>query len=57
MFSRRKIIIDEIYARNHDRGTPLHMAVEELELVRRRGKLSLYGLYQLLQKGKGKGKE
>lgn len=57
MFSRRKVIIDEIYVRNHDRGTPLHMAVEELELVRRRGKLSLYGLYQLLRKGKGKGKE
>lgn len=56
MFSRRKVIIDEIYARNHHGGISLNTAVEEVELVRIRGKLSLYGLYQLLQKGKGKGK-
>jgi hypothetical protein len=55
MFSRRKVIIDEIYARNHDRGISLTTAVEEVELVRTRGKLSLYGLYQLLRKGQGQG--
>jgi hypothetical protein len=56
MFSRRKVIIDEIYARNHG-GTPLSAAVEELELVRTRGRLSLYGLYQLLRKEKTKAEE
>jgi hypothetical protein len=55
MFSRRKVIIDEIYTRHHG-GTSLSAAVEELELVRARGRLSLYGLYQLLRKERTKAK-
>jgi hypothetical protein len=49
MFCRRKVIIDEIYTR-HSKGLSLDAAVEELELVRCRGKLSLYQLSQLLSK-------
>jgi hypothetical protein len=51
MFCRRKVIIDEIYAR-HGKGQSLDAAVEELELVRCRGKLSLYQLSQLLSKAR-----
>lgn len=51
MFCRRKVIIDEIYAR-HGKGLSLDAAVEELELVRCRGKLSLYQLSQLLSKAR-----
>ena len=54
MFSRRKVIIDEIYRRNHEEGKSLNTAVEELELVRTRGRLSLYKLSQLLRKGKAR---
>jgi hypothetical protein len=49
MFSRRKVILDEIYARSH-RTPSVEAAVEELELVRSRAKLSLYKLYLLLSK-------
>jgi hypothetical protein len=41
MFCRRKAIIDEIYAR-YSKGLSLDAAIKELELVRYRGKLSLY---------------
>ncbi|KAJ5110851.1 short-chain dehydrogenase [Penicillium argentinense] len=51
MFCRRKVIIDEIYAR-YGKGLSLDAAVEELELVRCRGKLSLYQLSQLLSKAR-----
>lgn len=51
MFSRRKVIIDDVYARN-SRGQTLEAAVEELELVRCRGKLSLYQLSLLLSKSR-----
>lgn len=51
MFCRRKVIIDEIYAR-HGKGQTLDAAVEELELVRCRGRLSLYQLSQLLSKAR-----
>jgi hypothetical protein len=54
MFSRRKVIIDEIYRRNHEEGKSLNIVVEELELVRIRGRLSLYKLSQLLRKGKAR---
>ncbi|KAL3246591.1 hypothetical protein ABHI18_012675 [Aspergillus niger] len=47
----RKVIIDEIYAR-HGKGLSLDAAVEELELVRCRGKLSIYQLSQLLSKAR-----
>ena len=47
LFSRRKVIVDEIYAREAD-GVSLETAVEEVELVRSRGKFSLYKLSQLL---------
>jgi hypothetical protein len=47
LFSRRKVIIDEIYARERT-GVLLETAVEEVALVRSRGKLSLYKLAQLL---------
>ncbi|KAI9036727.1 uncharacterized protein KD926_001361 [Aspergillus affinis] len=48
---RQKVIIDEIYAR-HGKGQSLDAAVEELELVRCRGKLSHYQLSQLLSKAR-----
>jgi hypothetical protein len=41
------VIIDEIYARERT-GVLLETAVEEVALVRSRGKLSLYKLAQLL---------
>jgi hypothetical protein len=41
------VIIDEVYAREAD-GVSLEAAVVEVELVRSRGKLSLYKLSQLL---------
>ena len=47
LFSRRKVIIDEIYAREAN-GVSLETVVEEVELVRSRGKFSLYKLSQLL---------
>ena len=50
MFGRRKVIIDEIRARQRD-GLSTAAAVEKVELVRQRGgNLSLYGLYKLLHK-------
>ena len=49
MFSRRKVIIDEIRKRQAA-GTPIAVAVKEVELVRQRGKLSLYGLSNLLNR-------
>ena len=42
-FSRRKVIIDEIRTRER-RGISTQVAVEEVELIRQRGRLSLYGL-------------
>ena len=48
-FSRRKVIVDEIRARQAT-GISLTAAVEEVELVRRRGKLSLHGLWKVLKK-------
>ena len=53
-FSRRKVIINEIRARQGGAVSPL-IAVEEVELVRQRVKLSLYGLYQLLHRRKKRG--
>ena len=50
-FSRRKAIIDEIRARQ-SAGINAAVAVEELELVRQRGKLSLHGLWKILNKNK-----
>jgi len=49
MFGRRKVIIDEIRARQGT-GLSVAAAVEKVELVRQRGNLSLYGLYKLLRK-------
>lgn len=47
-YSRRKVIIDEIRTRER-RGGHAQVAVEELELIRQRGKRSLYGLWRLLK--------
>jgi hypothetical protein len=52
-FSRRKVIIDEIRTR-HAAGISLAAAVEELELVRKRSKLSLHGLWKMLNASKKK---
>jgi hypothetical protein len=49
LFSRRKVIINEIYSRK-DSGFSIEAAVEDLELVRTRAKLSLYKLWKLLSK-------
>jgi hypothetical protein len=51
MFSRRKVIIDEICSRQAQ-GINTLTAVEEVELVRQRAKLSLYQLYQFLNRNK-----
>lgn len=52
-FCRRKVIIDEIHKR-HASGKPLPKAVEEVELIRQRGKMGLHALSQTLQKDKAK---
>jgi hypothetical protein len=51
-FCRRKIIIDQICKRNI--GTSLLKAVEEVELIRQRGKMGLHALSQVLQKDREK---
>jgi hypothetical protein len=51
MFGRRKIIIDEIYARTKD-GTPVIKAVEALELTQARMKCSLAKLGEFLKKSR-----
>lgn len=48
-FSRRKVIVDEVRTR-HAEGSSIAAAVEELELIRQRGKMSLHGLYKMLNK-------
>jgi hypothetical protein len=48
MYGRRKMIIDEIRRRQAE-GINTGAAVEEVELMRQRGRLSLYQLYQLYQ--------
>ena len=52
-FCRRKVIIDEIRTR-HANGTPLLKAVEEVELIRQRGKMGLHALSLVLQKDREK---
>jgi hypothetical protein len=52
LYGRRKVIIDEIRRRQSE-GISVGAAVEELELIRQRGRLSLYQLYQLLNRQKG----
>lgn len=47
-FSRRKVIIDEIRRRHESGHISFDAAVEEVELVRTRGKLSLHKLSELL---------
>jgi hypothetical protein len=51
MFGRRKIIIDEIYARTKD-GTPVSKAVEALELTQARMKCSLAKLAEFLKESR-----
>lgn len=51
LYGRRKVIIDEIRRRQAG-GISTGAAVEEVELMRQRGRLSLYSLYSLLQRGK-----
>uniref|UniRef100_A0A093XJK8 High-osmolarity-induced transcription protein 1 n=1 Tax=Talaromyces marneffei PM1 TaxID=1077442 RepID=A0A093XJK8_TALMA len=51
MFRRRKIIIDEIYARTKD-GTPVIKAVEALELIQARMKCSLAKLGDFLKESR-----
>jgi hypothetical protein len=51
MYGRRKVIIDEIRSRQA-RGITTGAAVEEVELMRQRGQLSLYRLFQLLNRQK-----
>jgi hypothetical protein len=53
MFSRRKVIIDEIHARIRS-GLAPEAAVQEIELVRSRGRLSLYRLSLYLNKASHK---
>ena len=48
MYGRRKVIIDEIRRRQAEGIN----TVEEVELVRQRGRLSLHQLYQLLNRQK-----
>jgi Centromere DNA-binding protein complex CBF3 subunit, domain 2/Transcriptional activator of glycolytic enzymes len=50
-YGRRKVIIDEIRSRQA-RGTASGAAVEEVELVRQRGQMSLYQLYLMLNRQK-----
>ena len=50
-YGRRKVIIDEV-RRRQAQGMSIGAAVEEVELVRQRGQLSLYQLYQVLNKQK-----
>jgi hypothetical protein len=59
-FSRRKVVIGEIRAREGGSASPL-VPLKEVELVWQRAKVSLYGLYQLLNRrkehdGLGKGR-
>jgi hypothetical protein len=49
MFGRRKVIIDEIRARQA-KGVSIPAAVEEVELIRERSKKSLHGLSKMLKK-------
>jgi hypothetical protein len=49
MYGRRKIIVDEIRRRLAE-GINGGAAVEEVELMRQRGQLSLYQLYELLKR-------
>ena len=49
MYGRRKIIIDEIRRRQAE-GINVGAAVEGVEMLRQRGQLSLYQLYQLLNR-------
>jgi hypothetical protein len=51
IYSRRKVIIDEIRRRQAE-GINTGAAVEEVELVRQRGRLSLHQLHQLLNRQK-----
>ena len=51
MYSRRKVIIDEIRRRQAE-GINTGAAVEEVELMRQRGRLSLHQLHQLLNRQK-----
>jgi len=51
MYGRRKVIIDEIRSRQA-KGITTAAAVEEVELIRQRGQMSLYQLYQLLNRQK-----
>ena len=51
MYSRRKVIIDEIRRRQAE-GINTGAAVEEVELIRQRGRLSLHQLHQLLNRQK-----
>jgi hypothetical protein len=53
MYGRRKIIIDEIRRRQAE-GINVGAAVKEVELMRQRGQLSLYQLYQLLNRQRQK---
>jgi hypothetical protein len=48
MYGRRIMIIDEIRRRQAE-GINTGAAVEEVEMMRQRGRLSLYQLYQLLK--------
>jgi hypothetical protein len=49
MYSRRKVIIDEI-RRRQAAGINTGAAVEEVELMRQRGRLSLHQLFRLLNR-------
>ncbi|OJD18721.1 hypothetical protein AJ78_01258 [Emergomyces pasteurianus Ep9510] len=49
MFSRRKVIIDEIYKRESS-GMSIDAAVQSIELIRQRGRLSLNSLIKLLKR-------
>jgi hypothetical protein len=51
MYGQRKMIIDEIRRRQAE-GINTGAAVEEVELMRQRGRLSLYQLYELLKRQK-----
>ena len=53
MYGRRKVIIDEIRSRQA-KGITTGATVEEVELIRLRGQMSLYQLYQLLNRQKKK---
>ena len=53
MYGRRKVIIDEIRGWQA-KGITTGAAVEEVELIRQRGQMSLYQLYQLLNRQKNK---